>query len=99
MDGFINILIIVLMFFLIFAQILLAVRQIQKKAPDGKILLTINLAVLTVWIPLCICKYIFSGFSTDLSDLSALDLIWYLFAVCYMAFTVWYTKMLGKSGR
>lgn len=95
MDTLLNTLITVLVLFLTLAQIILAIRQIKKKAPDGRILLTINVIVLAIWIPLCICKYIYSKAASG--SYSALDIIWYAVAVLYMIFAIWYTNMLNKT--
>ena len=43
-----------LMVILLAAQFFLAAKQIKKGAPDGKILLTINIIVLIIWTPICI---------------------------------------------
>lgn len=52
-----EIIVTVLMAILLAAQIALSVKQIKKGAPDGKILLRINLIVLSVWTPLSILRF------------------------------------------
>ncbi len=81
--------IMVLMGILIVSQLFLAVKQIKKKAPDGKILLIVNIAVPVIWIPLCVFKL--SG------DNIAVDVAWFIIAMIYMIFTIWYTNMLSKQ--
>lgn len=53
-----EIIVTVLMAILLAAQIALSVKQIKKGAPDGKILLRINLIVLSVWTPLSILRFL-----------------------------------------
>ncbi len=84
-----DIIIIVLMGILIAAQIFLAVRQIKKGAPDGKILLIIDITVLIIWTPLSVLKLLYS--------FKAVSIAWFAVAVLYMIYTIWYTKMLQKS--
>lgn len=78
-----------LMAILLIAQILLAVKQIKKGAPDGKILLTINIVVLVIWTPLSILRF----FNIH----KAITVVWFVISAVYMLFTIWYTNMLGKS--
>lgn len=78
-----------LMSILLAAQIILAVKQIKKGAPDGKILLIINLVVLVIWTPLSILRF----FNIHKS----IAIIWFVISTFYMLFTIWYTNMLGKS--
>ena len=79
----------VLMIILIIAQLFLAVKQIKRKAPDGKILLIIDLAVIIVWTPLSVFKFI--------TDNLVIKIVWFLVSVAYMGFTMWYTNMMQKS--
>lgn len=78
-----------LMAILLVAQIFLAVKQIKKGAPDGKILLIINIVVLILWTPLSILRF----FNIH----KAITTIWFAISGIYMIFTIWYTNMLGKS--
>lgn len=78
-----------LMVILLVAQIFLAVKQIKKGAPDGKILLTINIIVLIIWTPICILSLVLKN--------GVLTTIWYVITTLYMLFTVWYTNNLTKS--
>ena len=48
----------VLMTILIVAQLFLAVKQIKRKAPDGKILLIIDIAVILTWAPLSVLIFV-----------------------------------------
>lgn len=91
MENAMNIAIIVLMAILLTSQIFLAVRQIKKNAPDGKILLIIDIVVLVVWTPLCVFKFMY--------DHIAVKAAWFVIAVLYMIFTLWYTNSLSKSFR
>lgn len=91
MENMMNIAIIILMAILLAAQIYLAVRQIKKGAPDGRILLTIDVIVLIVWTPLCVLRFIY--------DHIAIRAAWFVIAVLYMVFTIWYTNNLSKSFR
>ena len=78
-----------LMAILFVTQFALAIKQIKKGAPDGKILLTINIIVLIIWTPVCIFRFIFSN--------AVLTTIWYIITTIYMLFTIWYTNNLAKS--
>lgn len=91
MENAMNIAIIVLMAVLLASQIFLAVRQIKRNAPDGKILLIIDIIVLAVWTPLCVLKFMYSHI--------AVRAAWFVIAVLYMVFTLWYTNSLSKSFR
>lgn len=91
MENAMNIAIIILMAILLASQIFLAVRQIKKNAPDGKILLIIDIVVLVVWTPLCVFKFMY--------DHIAVKAAWFVIAVLYMIFTLWYTNSLSKSFR
>lgn len=91
MENVMNIAIIVLMAMLLASQILLAVRQIKKNAPDGRILLIIDILVLVVWTPLCVLRFLYSH--------TAIRAAWFIIAALYMIFTLWYTNNLGKSFR
>lgn len=91
MENAMNIAIIVLMAILLASQIFLAVRQIKKNAPDGKILLIIDIVVLVVWTPLCVFKFMYGHI--------AVKAAWFVIAVLYMIFTLWYTNSLSKSFR
>lgn len=84
-----DIMITVLMGILLAAQIALAIRQIKKGAPDGRILLTINIIAAVIWIPLTVCKFIFS--------FKVLNVAWFIVDFIYMVFTIWYTNNLNKS--
>ena len=55
----------VLMAVLIIAQLFLASKQIKRKAPDGKILLIIDVAVILVWTPLAVLKFITDNLVTQ----------------------------------
>ena len=79
----------VLMVVLIIAQLFLAAKQIKRKAPDGKILLIIDMAVIFVWTPLSVFKFI--------TDNLVVKIVWFLVSVAYMGFTMWYTNMMQKS--
>lgn len=79
----------VLMVVLIIAQLFLAAKQIKRKAPDGKILLIIDLAVIIVWTPLSVIKFI--------TDNLVVKIVWFVISVAYMGFTMWYTNMMQKS--
>ena len=79
----------VLMTILLIAQLLLAFKQIKRKAPDGKILLIINLAVIFIWTPLSVAMFI--------TDNGIIKLIWCVVSLIYVAFTVWYTSKLQKT--
>lgn len=83
-----EIIVCVLMIMLIAAQLFLAAKQIKKKAPDGKILLIINLAVIIIWAPLAICMFIFK--------MLVIKIAWFLVSAAYMVFAMWYTKELRK---
>ena len=83
-----EIIVCVLMVMLIAAQLFLAAKQIKKKAPDGKILLTINLAVITIWAPLAVCMFVF--------NLIGIKIAWFVISAAYMLFAMWYTKQLRK---
>ena len=85
----IDITIIALVAILIIAQLCLSINQIRQKAGDGKILLAINLCMTIIWIPLCIFKMKL--------QLHGLNIAWFAVAAIYMIFTIWYTKMLGRS--
>lgn len=89
MEKAMNIAIVVLMALLLVSQIFLAVRQIKKNAPDGRILLIIDIVVLVVWTPLCVLKFMY--------DRVAVRAAWFIIAVLYMIFTLWYTNNLSKS--
>lgn len=91
MENAMNIAIIVLMAVLLASQIFLAVRQIKKNASDGKILLIIDIVVLAVWTPLCVLRFMY--------DSTAIRAAWFVIAVLYMIFTLWYTNSLSKSFR
>ena len=91
MENAMNIAIIVLMAVLLVSQFFLAARQIKKNAPDGKILLIIDIVVLAVWTPLCILQFMY--------DRLAVRAAWFVIAVLYMVFTLWYTNNLSKSFR
>lgn len=91
MENAMNIAIIILMAVLLASQIFLAVRQIKKNAPDGRILLIIDIIVLIVWTPLCVFKFMY--------DHIAVKAAWFIIAVLYMIFTLWYTNNLSKSFR
>lgn len=84
-----EIIVTVLMAILLAAQIALSVKQIKKGAPDGKILLTINLIVLSVWTPLSILRF----FNIH----KAITAVWFGIAAVYMLFTIWYTNNLSKT--
>lgn len=84
-----DIMITVLMGILLTAQIALAIRQIRKGAPDGRILLTINIVATVIWIPLTVCKFIL--------EIKALNTAWFIVDFIYMVFTIWYTNNLNKS--
>ena len=79
----------VLMVVLIIAQLFLAAKQIKRKAPDGKILLIIDMAVIFVWTPLSVFKFI--------TDNLVVKIVWFVISVAYMGFTMWYTNMMQKS--
>lgn len=81
----------VLMGILIIAQLFLAVKQIKRKAPDGKILLIINVAVILTWAPLSVFMFI--------TDNLIIKIVWFLISAAYMGFTMWYTNMLQKNYR
>jgi hypothetical protein len=74
---------------LIIAQLFLAAKQIKRKAPDGKILLIIDMAVIFVWTPLSVFKFI--------TDNLVVKIVWFVISVAYMGFTMWYTNMMQKS--
>lgn len=78
-----------LMGILFAAQIFLAIKQIKKGAPDGKVLLIIDLTTLILWTPLSICRLLFTN--------TLISVLWYLIALAYMIFTIWYTKTLNRS--
>lgn len=84
-----DIFIIVLMGILIISQIYLAIRQIKKGAPDGRILLIIDIAVLVIFTPLSVIKLI--------TGIKAVKIAWYVTALIYMIFTIWYTNMLSRT--
>lgn len=84
-----DIFIIVLMGILIISQIYLAIRQIKKGAPDGRILLIIDIAVLVIFTPLSVIKLI--------TGIKAIKIAWYVTALIYMIFTIWYTNMLSRT--
>lgn len=84
-----DILIIFLVIILLIAQYILAIRQIKKKAYDGKILLVINIIVTVLWIPLSCLKL--------LKNITFVNIVWFIVALIYMIFTIWYTKMLAKT--
>ena len=86
-----DILIIVLMGILIVSQLFLAIKQIKKNAPDGKVLLVINIIVPVIWIPLCVFKLT--------GDTRGVNIAWFVIAAIYMIFTIWYTNMLSKQMR
>ena len=67
----------------------LSVKQIKKGAPDGKILLRINLIVLSVWTPLSILRF----FNIH----KAITAVWFGITAVYMLFTIWYTNSLSKT--
>lgn len=78
-----------LMSILLIAQIILAIKQIKKGAPDGKILLTINIVVAILWVPLAIIRF----FNTN----KIITTAWFVISTVYMIFTVWYTNNLSKQ--
>ncbi len=84
-----DILIIVLMGILIIAQLFLAIKQVKKKAPDGKVLLIINTAVVIIYAPLCVVKLT--------GSIRAVNIAWFAVTAIYMIFTIWYTNMLSKQ--
>ncbi len=81
-----------LMTVLAIAQIGLAIHQIRKKAPDGKILLTINCIVLVIWIPLNVFRFLYP-------KTLPLNIVWFVIAAAYMIFAFWYTNNLSKTFR
>lgn len=83
------ILITALVIVLIFSQLLLARKQIKKGAPDGRILLIINICTLIIFLPVAILKLIFNQL--------VINIIWYIVAALYMIFTLWYTNNLKKG--
>lgn len=88
---YMNYVITLLVVVLLFSQFMLARHQIKKEAPDGKILLTINIIVLAVWTPLTVLKFI--------TDWAAVNIIWIVLTAAYVIFTAWYTNQLNKSFR
>ena len=84
-----DIVIIALVAILFLAQMFLAIKQIKKGAPDGKILLIINIAVFVIWTPLTILR-ILTGYS-------GIRIAWFVVAAIYTIFTRWYTNNLRKT--
>ena len=84
-----DIIITVLMGILLISQIALSLREIKKGAPDGRILLTINIITGFIWIPLTICKFIFTA--------KGISAAWFIVDFAYMIFTIWYTNNLSKT--
>lgn len=84
-----DIFVMVLMGILLVTQIFLAVKQMKKGAPDGRILLIIDIAVMVIFIPLSVIKLI--------TGIQAVKTAWYIVALLYMIFTIWYTNMLNKT--
>ena len=74
---------------LIAAQLMLAAKQIKKGAPDGRILLKINIIFAVIWIPVCITKFIFNNWPTAI--------IWVALATIYFIFVTWYNNELKKT--
>lgn len=81
--------IIILTSILFLAQFALCYHQIKKGAPDGRILLTINIVSFVIWLPLTILKFT--------TGLTAVGIAWFVVTILYMLFTVWYTNRLSKS--
>ena len=84
-----DILITVLVGILLISQLALSVREIKKEAPDGRILLSINIITAVIWVPLTVCKFIFAQ--------KAVSMAWFIVDFIYMVFTIWYTNNLNKS--
>ncbi len=82
--------IIILVGFLIIAQIILAIHQIRKHAYDGPILLGISIGIAVIWTPLSVFKLLYP-------KNIPVYIAWLVIAILYMAFTIWYTNMLSKS--
>ena len=74
---------------LIIAQLFLAAKQIKRNAPDGKILLIIDIAVILTWTPLAVLLFVTNNF--------VIKIVWFLVSVAYMGFTMWYTNMMQKG--
>lgn len=74
---------------LLAAQFVLAAKQIKKGAPDGKILLKINIIVAILWTPLAIIRFLHIH--------PAVDIVWFVLSAIYMIFTYWYTKNLQRN--
>lgn len=96
MDHFLYIVVAALLTILALAQIALAIHQIRKKAPDGKILLTINCVVLVIWIPLNVFHFIYLYQGVLILPLR---IVWFIVAGAYMIFAFWYSNNLNKSFR
>ena len=84
-----DLLIVILVIVLIIAQFILCAKQLKKKAYDGRILLVINIVMTVIWIPLSYFRL--------MKNIMFTNIAWFVVAVIYMIFTIWYTKMLAKT--
>lgn len=85
---FLEICICILMIMLFGVQFMLASKQLKLKTPDSKILLTIDIAAVVIWIPLAALMFI--------TNIIGIKIAWYIVSVIYMCFTMWYNNMLKR---
>lgn len=86
---FLEICICILMLMLFGVQFMLATKQLKLKTPDSKILLTIDLVAVVIWLPLAILMFTTQNIGIKIA--------WYIVSVIYMCFTMWYNSMLHRK--
>ena len=85
---FLEICICILMIMLFGVQFMLATKQLKLKTSDSKILLTIDITAVIIWIPLAALMFITHNIGVKIA--------WYIVSVVYMCFTMWYNSMLRR---
>ena len=88
---YMDIWIIILTSLLFIAQFALCYHQLKKGAPDGRVLLIINIISFVIWLPLTILEV--------MTSVAAIRIAWFVVTIIYMVFTLWYTNRLSKSFR
>ena len=86
---FLEICICILMIMLFGVQFMLASKQLKLKTLDSKILLTIDIAAVVIWIPLAALMFI--------TNIIGIKIAWYIVSFSYMCFTMWYNSMLRRK--
>ena len=69
-------------------QFMLATKQLKLKTPDSKVLLTIDIIAVVIWIPLASLMFITGNFGIKIA--------WFIVSVIYMCFTMWYNNMMRR---